>query len=190
MTLADGPREYVATDYAGVLDRWTRTKSLFLFDELTRALTVTATFESWDFRWAYVIRYAQDFRLTIPERQALLERRLSETRGSHEFFVSLAGADDRQSDLAAARPSWIVRLIDSTGTEAPPSALEPVARPDALERRYYPHHSVWRRAYRIRFAALGSDGRPVLAPTAQWFGLRFAGPWGNTDVTWALESPR
>ena len=77
VSLGGGAREYVATDYQSVLDRWTRTESVLLFDELTRALTVTATFESWDFRWAYVIRYGQDFRLTIPERQDMLRKRLS-----------------------------------------------------------------------------------------------------------------
>lgn len=52
VSLGGGARTYVATDYPNVLDRFTRSESVFLFDELERALTVTATFESWDFRWA------------------------------------------------------------------------------------------------------------------------------------------
>ena len=30
-------------------------------------LTVTATYESWDFRWAYVVRYAESFKYVVAE---------------------------------------------------------------------------------------------------------------------------
>lgn len=99
VSLGGGAREYVATDYSNVLERWTRTESLLLFDELTRALTVTATFESWDFRWAYVIRYGQDFRVTIAERQEMLRRQLQKTRETHDVFLALYGSADKQNDL-------------------------------------------------------------------------------------------
>jgi hypothetical protein len=186
VSLAGGAREYVATDYPTVLDRWTRTESLILYDELTRALTVTATFESWDFRWAYVIRYAQDYRLTIPERQSLLRDKLSATRDTHEFFLALYGAEPKQNDLTKPDSAWIVRLIDSTGTEVPPKQIDAVRRPGAIERRYYPYNTVWRKAFRVSFPSHTSDGRPTISPRAEWFGLRFAGAWGNTDLVWKL----
>ncbi len=56
---------------------------------MDNVLTVTATYESWDFRWAYAIRYAEDYRLTVDQRHALLERSLAETREAHEFYVAL-----------------------------------------------------------------------------------------------------
>src|SRR5438067_2155734 len=51
ISMATGPREYTDSDYAQVLERWTRTRSLVSLSELDTLLTVTATFESWDFRW-------------------------------------------------------------------------------------------------------------------------------------------
>ncbi|MBM4358617.1 MAG: hypothetical protein FJ096_10975 [Deltaproteobacteria bacterium] len=190
VSLARTPREYVATDYPSVLDRWTRTESLFLFDELTRALSVTATFEAWDFRWAYVIRYAQDYRLTIPQREALLRERLAATDEHHEFYLALYGEEDRQNDLTRPDSAWIVRLFDSSGSEIAPSSIEAVTRPGVLEQRFYPYSTVWRRAFRVRFPTKQPDGRPTIAPTAAWLGLRFAGPWGNTDLTWRLTADR
>ncbi|MSP24409.1 MAG: hypothetical protein EXR75_04450 [Myxococcales bacterium] len=184
VSLARGPREYVATDYAAVLDRWTRDESLFLFDELTRALTVTATFESWDFRWAYVIRYAQDYRLTIPQREELLKGELAETRDTHELFVALYGGRHKENDLTRADSPWIVRLIDSTGSEIAPAQIEAVKQTRVLERRYYPYNSVWRSGFRLRFPTRTPDGRPTISEHADWFGLRFAGAWGNTDLVW------
>ena len=75
VSLADGPREYVPSDYEHVLDRWTRTEQLFALAELDDVLTATATFESWDFRWAYVVRYAHDYRLPIEQRRSFWIRR-------------------------------------------------------------------------------------------------------------------
>ena len=187
VTLEEGPREYVDTDYDTVLKRWTREESLILFDELEKALTVTATFESWDFRWAYVIRYATDYRLTIPQRQRLLSEYLNETRKHHQFFVALYGANHRQNDLTQEDSAWIVRLIDSTGNEVAPEQIVAVKRPNILERRYYPYNTVWRKAFRITFPTRSSDGRPTISPKAEWMGLRFAGAWGNTDLAWEID---
>ncbi len=187
VSMAEGPREYVATDYEAVLKHWTREESLILFDELERALTVAATLESWDFRWAYVVRYAQDYRLTIPQRQRLLSKQLNETRKTHQFFVALYGAKQKHNDLTKSDSAWIVRLIDAAGNETAPSQIESIKKPNILERRYYPFNTVWRKAFRIRFPTHGAGGRPTLAPDAEWVGLRFAGAWGNTDLIWEFE---
>ena len=77
VTLEKGPREYTDSDYAQVLERWTRTENLIAVSELDNLLTVTATYESWDFRWAYVVKYANDYRLTVEQRRALLEKTLA-----------------------------------------------------------------------------------------------------------------
>jgi hypothetical protein len=52
VSMATGPREYTDSDYPQVLERWTRSQSLVTLSELDTLLTVTATFESWDLRWA------------------------------------------------------------------------------------------------------------------------------------------
>lgn len=185
VSLRDGPREYVAPDYDAVLRRWTRTESLLLFSELDNALTVSATFESWDFRWAYVIRYAHDYRLTLPQRQRMLGKALEETRTHHEFFVALYGGDRRENDLTRPQSAWIVRLIDSTGNETAPEQIVRLRKPSMLERRYYPYNTVWRQAFRIRFP-IQSSGGDTLSGKAEWVGLRFAGAKGNIDLTWTL----
>jgi len=185
--LAEGAREYVATDYDAVLKNWTREESLVLYDELERALTVSATFESWDFRWAYMIRYANDYRLTIPQRQRLLSKKLNETRDKHHFFVALYGSQQKQNDLTKKDSAWIVRLIDATGNETAPTQVEAVKKPNILERRYYPYNTVWRKTFRIRFPTKTSSGQPTISPEANWVGLRFAGAWGNMDLVWELS---
>jgi hypothetical protein len=187
VTLAEGPREYVATDYDKVLDHWTRTERLFSLPELETYLTATATFESYDFRWAYVIRYVQDYRLTLEQRKRLLEKALDETRLRHQFFVALYGGERKYNDLTKPDSAWIVRLIDDTGNETAPQEIVAIKKPNALERNYFPYNTKFRQAFRIRFPRTTADGRPTISAQAKWFGLRFAGVQGNTELVWAVD---
>jgi hypothetical protein len=188
ISLARGPREYVPSDYTQVLKRWTRDESLVELADLENKLTVTATYESWDFRWAYVVRYAADYRLTVDQRRDLMERTLRETEEDHEFYVALYGGGNwRWSDLSRPTSAWIVRLIDDQGTETVPSKIEAIIKPGPLEHRYFPYTSVWRHAFRIRFPRQTGDGRPTIAANARWFGLRFAGAEGNEELRWEVQ---
>jgi hypothetical protein len=182
VSLATGPR-----DYPHVLKLWTREENLIIFTELEHTLAVTATFESWDFRWAYVVRYAADYRLTVEQRRALLDRTLREALDTHEFYVALYGTKWRWVDLSRPESAWIVRLIDDQGDETAPERIELITKPGPLEERYFPYTTVWRRAFRIRFPGTTSDGRPTIARAAKWFGLRFAGAEGNEELVWRLE---
>ncbi|MBN2193665.1 MAG: hypothetical protein JW751_12680 [Polyangiaceae bacterium] len=186
VSLREGLREYVADDYESVLKTWTREKRLVSVREFDNVLTATATYESWDFRWAYVIRYAEDYRLTVDQRRELLEASLAETREFHQFYVALYAKRPRWADLNADDPAWIVRLIDDLGNETAPSLIEAVAKPGAPELTYFPYTTPWRKAFRIRFRNMRPDGRPTISPLARWFGLRFAGAQGHDELSWVV----
>lgn len=187
VSLANGPREYTDSDYAQVLERWTRNRNLFALSELDTLLHVTATYESWDFRWAYVVKYASDYRLTVEQRRALLDKTLAETRDSHRFYVALYGTKVRWADLTRANSAWIVRLVDDEGDETAPLSLELIERPGALEQRYFPYTTVFRNVFRIRFPTTTPDGRPTIASHSKWFGLRFAGADGHEELRWEID---
>lgn len=187
VSLNRGPREYVAADYQQVLNKWTRTDHLLSLAELDDLLTVTATFESYDFRWAYVVRYAQDYRLTVAQRKRLLETTLRETETHHQFYVTLYGSTWRWTDLTKPDSAWIVRMIDDIGNETAPEEIIAVRKPGAIEKTYFPYTTPWRRVFRIRFPVVTPDGRPTVAKRARWFGLRFAGAQGNQELRWELD---
>ncbi len=184
--MAEGPREYVATDYDAVFRNWTRSKQLTSINELDNVLTVTATFESWDFRWAYVVRYAEDYRLTVDQRRTLLERALSSTQERHEFYVALYAQRHKWNDLNLEEPAWIVRLIDDMGTETAPIEIRAIPRPGAIELTYFPYTTPWRSAFRISFPRVRADGRESIPDRTRWFGLRFAGAQGNETLVWRV----
>lgn len=189
VSLAEGPRQYVPFDYDQVLKRWTRTESLISLSELDDLLTITATFESWDFRWAYVVRYAADYRMTIEQRKRLLESTLSDVRAKHQFYIALYGPNRRWNDISRKNSAWIVRLIDDRGNESAPEEIVSIVKPGAIERTYFPYTSTFRQAFRVRFPVLLADGRRTVSQEARWFGLRFAGAQGNQDLIWHLVPP-
>ncbi|MDP9034523.1 MAG: hypothetical protein M3O50_06920 [Myxococcota bacterium] len=189
VSLSGGPREYVPNDYRQVLQKWTRDKSLIVLSELDDKLTVTATYESWDFRWAYVVRYADDYRLTVEQRREVLDRTLRETATDHEFYVALHGTNWRWTDLSRPTSAWTVRLIDDEGDETAPSKIETIVKPGPLETRYFPYTTVWRRAFRIRFPRQTAEGRSTISTNSRWFGLRFAGAEGNGELRWEVGPP-
>jgi hypothetical protein len=73
------------------------------------------------------------------------------------------------------------------GDETAPIEIEHIAKPSALERTYFPYTTVYRQVFRIRFPRATPDGRPTIAPTAKWLGLRFAGAQGNEELHWDIE---
>ncbi len=187
VSLAEGPREYVAFDYDAILKRWTRSGSLVALAEIDDLLTVSSTYESWDFRWAYTVRFADDHRLTIDQRRAMLEVELGKARVEHEFYVALYGPNRRFSDISKKRSAWVVRLVDDLGTETEPLEIKAIRNPGPLEQTYFPYTTVWRQAFRVRFPKQRADGTPSVSARAKWFGLRFAGPQGHQELVWALE---
>jgi len=186
VSLAEGPREYLPTDYEHVLSRWTRTEHLLALAELEDLLTVTATFESWDFRWAYVMRYARDYRLSVEQRKVLLDSTLAETRAHHQFFVALYGGNRRWTDLTKPNSAWIVRLIDDMGNETAPDEIVAIPKPGPIERTYFRYASVWRQVFLVRFPTSSPSG-PTIAPDARFMGLRFAGAQGSEELHWDIR---
>lgn len=190
VSTAEGPREYVPEDYDRVLKHWTRSARLLSVAQLDNVLMVTATFESWDFRWAYVMRYGDDYRLTVDQRRALLERSLAETRNEHQFYLALSAQKHKWGDLGTEAPAWIIRLIDDTGSETAPSEIVEIRRPGAIEYTYFPYTTPWRRVYRVSFPVVRADGQPTISKQAHALGLRFAGAQGNDELTWVLAEAK
>lgn len=186
VSLSEGARAYTSDDYKSVLRRWTREIRLHSLDEMDNVLTVTSTYQSWDFRWAYVTRYARDYRLTTAEKQAMLSRSLDTSKEFHEFYVALYAQDPDYAALEEENPVWIVRLVDDAGTELKPVNIDKVNDPGALEESYYPYTSSFRKVYRLSFPKTGKSGASI-GKGAHWFGLRFSGVHGEKTVRWDLQ---
>jgi hypothetical protein len=187
VTMEPGPRTFTPDSYPRVWEAWTREKESFAWKELAHEIFVGATFESWEFRWAYVVRYSHDYSLTPQARDEMLDASLSSSRQEHRFFVTLSGLDFRESNLAHKSSAWRVLLIDPEGNQTSPILMERVRRPTAVDRVYFPQVNSFRQTFRLTFAAVDADGRQTIPDGAEFVVLRFTGARGRADLTWKLR---
>lgn len=186
--LRHGPRTYTSESYDDVLRRWTREGHAYTLNGLEDQLAVTATYQSWDFRWAYAVRYAADFRLSTDDRTQFLQTSLGALDREHEFFVALYTQAFRWGELTRPTSAWRVLLVNDRRQEVAPVHIDAIQRPGALERTYFPYTTVWRQVYRVRFPrtvrVAGQGEVEVLPPGTRYFILRFSGPLGSSDLVW------
>jgi hypothetical protein len=185
--IRESTRAFTASDYGGIYDRWTRSADDFDFGHLGEILHVTATFESWEFRWAYVVRYAADHSLTTDERTRTLEQSLADARDRHRFLVTVGVPIFREGDLTGQYSDVRVILVDPSGRQTTPSEILRIGRPSTDQRIYFPSINRQRHTFRIAFPTIGEDGAPTIPDDAQEITLRFAGALGIVDLHWNLD---
>ncbi len=190
LSLKPGVRAFTPEDYEAVYEKWTRSDDAFAFGQMRTVLHVTATFQSWEFRWAYVVRYARDMHIEPELRENLLRASLADAREHHRFFVTLAGERFEESDLTGEQPAWRVLLVDEDGRVTEPTHVERIRKPGPAERAYYPSVTPFRQAFRLAFPVRRDDGTPTIAPDARRVVLRFTGPLGRVDLVWRLRPER
>lgn len=188
LSLEPSARAFTANDYEEVYERWTRMARPFDFGRLTTVLNITATFEASEFRWAYVVRYARDFGLTVDARNALLSESLTDAGRNHRFLVTLGGSHPRDLDLSSEGGAWRVLLLDDRGRQTRATEIQRVRRPTPAERRYFPSISSQRQAFRLVFPVQHEDGYPTLPKEALSARLRFTGSEGQVDLKWEFAA--
>jgi len=185
-------RSFEPSDYERVVERWTRDEEVYILDGLDNALTVTATFESWEYRQAYIDRYAYDFRLTDPERQALEAEQRLELEGGYVFLVAATSTKTQWSDLSAADTPWKIRLVNDQGDvlapfpedHAPPG-IEEVRDVTPAQQLYFPYINEFRTVFFLRFPRTMPDGAPFIRPGVEAFMLEFTGALGRAELRWS-----
>lgn len=187
VSLRPATRSYTARDYERIYERWTRDAHKFDFGRLKSVLNVTATFESRDFRWAYVVRYGEDFGLPPDARTSLLSASLADAEQHHRFFVTMGDGRPRDVDLTDERGAWRVILLDDRGRQSRPIEVQRLRKATAAERTYFPSVSSFRQAFRLVFPVRHDDGNPTLPSESLFAVLRFTGPAGQVDLKWTFE---
>jgi hypothetical protein len=175
---SDTPRDYVGKDYEHVYHLWTRHETVFKDEDV--ALEVWATFKSWDFREAYIERYAEIYGLSEPDEKTLRDAQREEAHAAYEFHVTAQATNYKWNDLEKASSPWRATLIDALGHELAPEYVKVVKLPDAYESAFFPAKTPFTKTYAIRFAAgAGFEGGKSGALT-----LRLSSPIGRVELEW------
>jgi hypothetical protein len=194
---SETPRNYLAKDYDDVYALWTRHERAFLrVDvppppasppgdlEVDIALEAWATFKSWEYREAYVERYASAYGLSQADRETLRRSQLEAFHKSYEFHVTAQSASFKWNDLEKASSAWRATLVDALGHELTPDPIRLQRLPDAYEREFFPNRTPFSKTYSIRFQVPAAGDSDFGGPKSGSITLRIASPIGRLDLTW------
>jgi len=177
--------EYRPADYPIVYQNWTRHAKLV--QDVGTVIEAWATYKSWDFRQAYVAKYADVYDLPDHDRAALLNAQLEVSRSTLEFHVAVQTTTDRWNDLERKSSPWRVTLLDGTGLELGPTSIRVLKLPEIYESHFFPERTEFTRTYEISFAR-PTGGQPFPAHTGGRLTLRIASPMGRIDLIWIAKS--
>jgi hypothetical protein len=179
---SEGPRDYLAKDYERVYERWTRHERV-LHDEDV-GLEVWATFKSWDFREAYIERYAAIYSLSDTDRQTLRTAQQEACHRAYEFHFTSQATNFKWNDLEKASSAWRTTLLDALGHELTPESLKIEKLPDAYEREFFPAKTPFTKTYNVRFLVPASGDGDFSGVSSGSLTLRFASPIGRVELKW------
>jgi hypothetical protein len=178
---SESTRAYLPSDYRDVYTRWTRHD--YAEHDVDKAIEVWATFKSWDFREAYVERYAAIYNLSDADRAALRRAQRDAYHQAYEFHVIAQSADYLWNDLDKSSSAWRVALVDAAGHELAPDRIHVEKLPDAYESVFFPSKTPFSKSYRISFPTpvVGGDFAGVSSGSLT---LRIASPLGRVELVW------
>ena len=184
--IAEGPRTYQPADYQDIFFKWSREESIIPMDGANNVLTARATWKSYDFRWAYVVKVAHDYRLSPDERQLLRDEQFSALDAHLEFFVSATSSIKGADELVPGEGPWRIRLEDDAGRQLAAEEVAPLRKPDPAQLEQFHHNPHFRKAYQLRFPLTFEDGQPVLSAETRYIQLTFSSTLGQLTLRWEI----
>lgn len=166
-------------DYSDVVRDWTRSGALHR--DLETMISIDATFESTEWRAAYVAERTRREDLPAGDAAALLSAQKQANAESYEFELLVSTHDPRWNDLQKGeRSMWRLALMNDRGEQVTPTLIKRERRPDAVVRAWFPRMGDFAEAYTVRFPRtadlLGNGARALI--------LRVSGPDGAVTLTW------
>lgn len=177
---SEGSRNFLPDDYRDVFDRWTRHARLLSANE-GAVIEAWATLKSWEYREAYVEKFAASYSLSREDKAALRAAEIQKARQFYDFHLTVQTTDFRWNDLHKRDSTWRISLSDGTGDEIYPEDVEQLRLPAPYELVFFPERTAFSRAYSVRFDKPDPES---LGPVSGELILRITGPMGGIALNW------
>ena len=182
---SEASKNYRSEDYGAVFETWTRHAKLV--QDIGTAMEIWATFKSWDFRQAYMVKYARIYDLADGERESLAKSQMETARAVYEIHLVAQSTNDRWNDLGNRLSPWRLTLLDGTGAELAPTTIKVEKLPDAYEGEFFPSRTPFSHTYTVRFVRSEGAGETFVGPQSGRLILRLASPVGKVEVAWEAK---
>jgi len=180
---SDANRSFRSEDYEPVFTRWSRHAKAVVVYQGT-VIESWAIYKSWEFRQAYVERYAKIYSLGETERAALLNQQREADRQTYEFHVAVQMTNYKWNDLDKESSPWRISLVDGAGAEIAPRKVELLKLPELYETQFFPNRTEFSQTYLIRFTRADAESSGFGGPASGRITLRIASPLAKNELVW------
>ena len=185
---SEATKTYRNDDYPDRFEAWTRHAKMV--QDVGTVMEIWATFKSWDFRQAYLAKYAKVYDLADGERDQVAKSQKEAARAVYEIHLVAQSTTDRWNDLEKRTSPWRLTLLDGTGAELAPSSIKVEKLPEVYEYEFFPTRTLFSRTFTVRFVHPEGAGESFTGPQSGRMILRLASPLGKVEVAWdAKDSP-
>jgi len=182
---SEATKSYRNDDYPAAFEAWTRHAKLV--QDIGTAMEIWATFKSWDFRQAYVAKYAKVYDLAESERDQVAKSQQETARAVYEIHLVAQSTNDRWIDLDRRTSPWRITLLDGTGAELAPTSIKVEKLPEVYEYEFFPARTLFSKTYTLRFVRPEGAGETFLGPQSGRMILRVVSPIGKVEVEWEAQ---
>jgi hypothetical protein len=156
-------------------------------------LELWATLKSWDFRQAFVAKYAAAYHLQDGEREALAKSQQDVARSVYEIHLVTQSTADKWNDLERRNSTWRITLLDGTGAELSPLSITAEKLPEIYLLEFFPRRTPFTRIYTVRFSrpehSEAGGGEAFVGAASGRLVLRIDSPIGEVEVAWEARKP-
>ncbi len=180
------PEEIGAKDYQKFLSEWT--KEAKVYQNFETKLITGVTFKSWEFRQAYVEKYAQIYLLEAEKKREMLEEERMISSEVNEFFLSIYAPGRELDDFNKDDSDWKIYLLDDLGNILEPTEIEKVKEKLSLLQELYPYITPWSSQYKLSFPQnLPGTQEPFITAETGYIKLVITSPGTRAEMTWELR---
>jgi len=180
---SDASHNYRAEDYEKVFTNWSRHAKAVVVYQGT-VIETWGLYKSWEFRQAYVERYARIYNLSDTEKAALLNSQRQAARQSYEFHVAVQMTNYKWNDLDKATSPWRISLVDGAGAELAPRRIELLKLPELYESQFFPNRTEFSQTYLIRCRRAEVEAAGFKGPSSGRITLRIVSPLAKNEIVW------
>lgn len=177
---SDTAKHYRSDDYQGIHDAWTRHAKLV--QDVGTVMEIWATLKSWEFRQAYIAKYAKVYDLPEGERETLAKGQQDASRSVYEFHLVAQSTTAKWNDLERRNSPWRISLVDGTGAELSPASIKVEKFPEIYETEFFPRRTPFSKTYTVRFVQ--PEGDAFVGPVSGRLILRLDSPLGKVEAIW------
>jgi hypothetical protein len=172
--------------YFKILDSWTRVEKIY--EGFEPRLLLKATYKNRSFRYAYIDRYADDYKLTPRHRDAMRAKALEISELYNEFILAAHTPTDRWNDFEESDSIWKLYLEDNLGNRLTPISIDKLDAKDPLLQEFFPYIGLWSSIYIVRFPKYSeASTESIPGEATDYLRLTVAGALGSGELEWRLK---